>query len=183
MMSTLLLSFLLLTHTSSSPLPSPGLAPLPHPGCAEYSHQTIPSCTYGLTTNMCGRDVCLKGPGQMCGGRQDAKLFLLGFILKKVHKWSDDSTHISVAIQPSTLYHQISPQFLHDCLFTQSVQEWIENQLNSLRCTSNILSVKRSVTQNKLNALITNVSCITWINPTFKLINFQLNSIKLNSTE
>merc|ERR1712012_1117558 len=27
------------------------------------------SCTYGTTRNSCGRTVCQKGPGEMCGGR------------------------------------------------------------------------------------------------------------------
>ena len=27
------------------------------------------NCTYGTTRNSCGRTVCQKGPGEMCGGR------------------------------------------------------------------------------------------------------------------
>eukprot|EP00090_Calanus_glacialis_P023354 TRINITY_DN36034_c0_g1_i1.p2 TRINITY_DN36034_c0_g1~~TRINITY_DN36034_c0_g1_i1.p2 ORF type:complete len:106 (-),score=26.78 TRINITY_DN36034_c0_g1_i1:225-542(-) len=44
-------------------------SPLP-PACGQHQPEVSPSdCTYGITTNNCGHTVCLKGPGEMCGGK------------------------------------------------------------------------------------------------------------------
>ena len=57
----LLLSCVLLTRVLANPLPS---------GC---KHAASPSleldCTYGTTKDSCGNDQCMKGPGEMCGGK------------------------------------------------------------------------------------------------------------------
>ena len=47
----------------SNPLPS---------GCKHSSqsqHISEESCTYGTTKDSCGNDQCMKGPGEMCGGK------------------------------------------------------------------------------------------------------------------
>ena len=53
----------LLSIVHSNPLPS---------GCkhsSQYHHISEESCTYGTTKDSCGNDQCLKGPGEMCGGK------------------------------------------------------------------------------------------------------------------
>eukprot|EP00092_Neocalanus_flemingeri_P000787 GFUD01000838.1.p1 GENE.GFUD01000838.1~~GFUD01000838.1.p1 ORF type:complete len:105 (+),score=22.27 GFUD01000838.1:258-572(+) len=44
-------------------------SPLP-PACGQHrSNVTTRECTYGTTMDNCGQTVCLKGPGEMCGGK------------------------------------------------------------------------------------------------------------------
>jgi len=43
--------------------------PLP-PACDDGRQDVFPeSCSYGWTLDKCGHLVCLKGPGEMCGGK------------------------------------------------------------------------------------------------------------------
>jgi len=39
------------------------------PNCDSQPVAETDSCIYGTTQDLCGRTVCLKGPGEMCGGR------------------------------------------------------------------------------------------------------------------
>ena len=39
------------------------------PYCPQVAPGQDPTCRYGIETNECGHNVCLKGPGQICGGR------------------------------------------------------------------------------------------------------------------
>ncbi len=48
-------------------------SPLP-PACADGGRadaggRSAASCLYGWTVDKCGKRVCLKGPGEMCGGK------------------------------------------------------------------------------------------------------------------
>ena len=44
-------------------------SPLP-PNCTQDQPDASPlDCTYGTTMDNCGKRVCLKGPGEMCGGK------------------------------------------------------------------------------------------------------------------
>ena len=52
---------LLSHHCTASPLP---------PSCKqEPPQQATHNCTYGRTVDSCGSPACLKGPGEMCGGK------------------------------------------------------------------------------------------------------------------
>ena len=52
---------LLSHHCTASPLP---------PSCKqEPAQQATNNCTYGRTVDSCGSPACLKGPGEMCGGK------------------------------------------------------------------------------------------------------------------
>jgi len=45
--------------------------PLP-PTCSQIPVNSNPEeldCYYGITSDMCGNKACLKGPGEMCGGK------------------------------------------------------------------------------------------------------------------
>ena len=57
----LLLAGVLLTHVLANPLPS---------GCKHAASPGLElDCTYGTTKDSCGNDQCMKGPGEMCGGK------------------------------------------------------------------------------------------------------------------
>ena len=47
-----------------------GANPLP-PSCSgvQPSASSQPACAYSTTKDACGNTVCLKGPGEMCGGK------------------------------------------------------------------------------------------------------------------
>ena len=46
-----------------------GGTPLP-PACQDGRRDVLPeNCYYGTTIDKCGKRVCLKGPGEMCGGK------------------------------------------------------------------------------------------------------------------
>ena len=62
-LTVFVMMFGLLSIVHSNPLPS---------GCkhsSQYHHISEESCTYGTTKDSCGNDQCLKGPGEMCGGK------------------------------------------------------------------------------------------------------------------
>ena len=42
--------------------------PLP-PSCSGPQPPSQPRCEYSTTKDSCGNTVCLKGPGDMCGGK------------------------------------------------------------------------------------------------------------------
>ena len=48
-------------------VPSEG-NPLP-PSCSGPQPSSQPRCDYSTTKDSCGNTVCLKGPGEMCGGK------------------------------------------------------------------------------------------------------------------
>ena len=45
-----------------------GGTPLP-PSCSGPQPSNQPRCDYSTTKDSCGNTVCLKGPGEMCGGK------------------------------------------------------------------------------------------------------------------
>ena len=59
--STFLVLMVILQSTSCSPLPQ---------ACSQQSQgPTLQDCAYDTTKDQCGNEVCLRGPGEMCGGK------------------------------------------------------------------------------------------------------------------
>merc|ERR1712184_80564 len=68
-MRTAMLAHLFLLLIITALVPNVLSSALP-PNCDPNQPEVDPgSCTYGTTRNSCGRTVCQKGPGEMCGGR------------------------------------------------------------------------------------------------------------------
>ena len=60
MAMVVVVSLVSLDQTGGNPLP---------PSCSGPQPSSQPRCDYSTTKDSCGNTVCLKGPGEMCGGK------------------------------------------------------------------------------------------------------------------